>query len=178
MLARLAGAEIWLSPTAGWPSERRAWQRNNGFSQCFCPRESCPNSCLFSLPLEISQFSSFPYIHDTFITSAPCGSSEQVSLWANEFVCGPFRLSVSCSLFFFSDIIPSGFHSQMSWPFSSRHRSPGWGVWYGAMVLQCSEESSTVRYFFWFSIATCGCGTKLFCVSAPPKSLDVGSLYP
>ena len=137
-------------------------QRNNGFCQHFSLWESCFPS-FFS---EARQFNSSPDVSGTFKAAAPMLEPEGVS--QSQPVHGSVKRNCLGFQQFPSSLasIPAGFYIQKLWGLLFLVLDP-WTA-----DLMYAWEPLLPRYPSWYLSTTCGCNASLFCIFAPPTSLN------
>lgn len=103
MLGRLMERHIGHLPEFCWLGERKAEQINNDTCHHFHPWKRCPDPCLSSPCSEINQVSFSLYDSNLFKWLFLQWILKWMSLWADQSVHRPFKISglVSSSLFFF-----------------------------------------------------------------------------
>lgn len=143
----------------------RVQHRDNGG----CTSSLCPKATQLFFPLCLSYLPRF----------YPSTRAQGECLQASQSVCEPFKSTLgfqqpSSSPRWLARIL-TDFHNQMFWRLLFPAFSLGWGAPSRARIPRSSVGISALRYPFHLSIATCGCGTSLFCISIPPTSFDVGS---
>ena len=151
--------------------EKCSKKKNNGFCPHFCLGESCSNARYFKR----HQLCPWWLLSCCLSTEAQT-QWVQISLCAGHLRGAPGTPAALCVTQPQSPLVCS---ARSHGDFSSQHWNPGSGAWYGCRTPCSSWGTSIVKISLLqdFLSKTHVCGVCMFCVSAPPTSLDVASSY-